>query len=166
MSDSSHSQETVERTPPPSFDALNRRDFSDADYWGPDTVYNLGAIGIYRGREEILGYFREMMDAMPDLVIEVERTIEDGPITVVQWNASGTFKGKPWQGFEATGKRLTLRGCDVMEWDGDKMVSNTAYSDSAEVARQMGLMPPQGSGAERMMQRAFNAFTRLRRRFT
>lgn len=126
MSDSTSSQQTVERTPPPSFDALNRRDFSNPTYWGPNTVYNLGSSGVLRGREEIVAYFREMVEAMPDLVMEVERVMEDGPITVVQWNASGTFDGKPWLGFEATGGRLTFRGCDVIEWDGDQMLSNTA----------------------------------------
>ena len=42
-------------------------------------------------------------------------------------------------------------------------MSNTAYFDGASFARQIGMLPPDGSGADRAMKSAFNAVTKLRR---
>jgi steroid delta-isomerase-like uncharacterized protein len=155
-----------ERPAPESFDAINRRDLSHAPWWGPDAVYNMGAAGVYRGRDEIVAYFQELLEAMPDFIIEPERTLVDGSVTVVQWNATGTFDGEPFQGIEPTGRRVTTRGVDVMEWEDGRIKTNTVYSDSAELARQIGLLPPADSLAERAMRGLFNTATRLRRRIT
>ena len=61
------------------------------------------------------------------------------------------------------GNLADLRGTDLMEVRDGKNVSNTAYYDGMSFARQIGLMPPQDSGAERAMKSAFNAATRVRR---
>jgi hypothetical protein len=42
------------------------------------------------------------------------------------------------------------------------IVDNTIYWDNAGFARQVGLLPPQGSRADRAMLRSFNAFTWVR----
>ena len=42
---------------------------------------------------------------------------------------------------------------------------NTAYYDGMEFAREVGLLPPQDSGAERAMKGAVNAVTKARRAF-
>ena len=42
-------------------------------------------------------------------------------------------------------------------------MSNTAYFDSMSVARQIGMMPADGSSADRAMKGAFNAMTKVRR---
>ena len=42
-------------------------------------------------------------------------------------------------------------------------MSNTGYFDGASFARQIGMLPPDGSGADRAMKSAFNAVTKLRR---
>jgi hypothetical protein len=42
-------------------------------------------------------------------------------------------------------------------------VSNTSYFDSMSIARQIGMLPPDGSGTDRAMKGAFNAVTKLRR---
>lgn len=157
---------TLEHPAPKSFDDLNAHDLSDPSYWGPDTVYTVPSVGVLRGREQIVAYFEEMLAALPDLIMEVERVLQEGRFTVVQWNATGTFRGGRLQGFESTGGRLTFRGCDVMECDGDLIRFNTVYYDSAVLARQIGVLPPEGSAAEKAMRAAFNAATRVRRRFS
>lgn len=162
----SNDETTVERAAPKPFDDLNARDFSNPSYWGPDTVYTVPSVGALRGREQIVAYFEEMLAALPDLVMEVERVLQDGRFTVVQWNVSGTFTGGRLQGLESTGGRLTFRGCDVIESDGDKIRSNTVYFDSAALARQIGMLPPEGSMAEKATRAAFNVVTRIRRRFS
>ena len=42
-------------------------------------------------------------------------------------------------------------------------MGNTAYYDGASFARQVGMLPAEGSGAERAMKGAFNAVTKMRR---
>jgi hydroxyacylglutathione hydrolase len=46
------------------------------------------------------------------------------------------------------------------------LVSNDAYLDGMTVARQLGLLPPEGSGAEQGMARALNARTKLESKLT
>jgi hypothetical protein len=76
---------------------------------------------------------------------------------------NGTFTGGPlFNGVQATGGRLQLRGCDVIDVRDGKIVRNTAYQDGIELARALGMMPPQDSPAEKAMIAAFNGATKLR----
>jgi hypothetical protein len=52
---------------------------------------------------------------------------------------------------------------DLLELEDDQIVSLTAYYDSAGYARQIGMLPADGSGADRAMKSAFNAVTKVRR---
>ena len=76
--------------------------------------------------------------------------------------AHGHFTGAPFQGIEPTGKPVEVRGLDLIELEGGEIVSLTAYYDGASFARQVGMLPPEGSGAERAMMGAFNAVTKVR----
>ena len=58
---------------------------------------------------------------------------------------------------------VELRGLDLMEIEDGQTVSNTSYYDGAAFARQVGMLPPEGSGADRMMKSAFNAVTNVRK---
>jgi hypothetical protein len=44
-----------------------------------------------------------------------------------------------------------------------KMVENIVYYDGAGFARQIGMLPAQGSAVDRGMTGAFNAVTKVRR---
>jgi predicted ester cyclase len=158
-------QAVQERAAPESFAWINSGDLTTPPWWDDESVYNMGSLGVFRGRDAIVTHFRSMVAAMPDFAIEVERVLQDGQHTVVQWNATGTFEGAPLQGVEATGHRVRLRGCDVIEWDGDVIRSNTVYSDGMDFARQIGMLPPEDSPGERALRALFNGGTRLRRRF-
>ena len=82
----------------------------------------------------------------------------------MQWRATGTFTGAPFQGIEPTGRRIELRGTDCLEIDDDgKITRNTAAYDGAAFARGIGMLPPENSGAEKAMRGAFNAVTKLRK---
>lgn len=66
-------------------------------------------------------------------------------------------------GLEPTGNHVEIRGLDLLELEDGELVSNTAYFDGAGFARQIGMLPADGSGADRAMKSAFNAMTKLRR---
>jgi steroid delta-isomerase-like uncharacterized protein len=146
------------------FEALGRRDpGSMAELWREDGVADIVPLGVLRGREEITTLFRELFAAVPDLETTVTRLVAGEHEAAVEWRMSGHFTGAPFQGVEATGRRVDMRGLDLIEVEDGKNVTATAYYDGMSFARQIGLMPPQDSGAERAMKSAFNAATRVRR---
>ena len=146
------------------FDAVAARDpEAMASHWSPDGVEDLVAERVLRGPDEIAGFFRELFAAMPDLETTVQRVVADDSHAVVEWREAGTFTGAPFQGIEPNGRRIELRGMDILEVKDKKILSNTAYYDGAAVPRQLGMLPPQDSGAERAMKAAFNATTRVRK---
>jgi steroid delta-isomerase-like uncharacterized protein len=145
------------------FEAAAARDPDGmASHWSADGVEDLVPIGILRGPAEVRGFFTELFTAVPDFDFVVERITANERVAAVQWRASGTFEGGPFQGIDSTGRRVELRGCDCVEVDGGKLVRNTAYWDNMAFARSIGMMPPLDSPGERAMKNAFNAFTKMR----
>ena len=154
---------TPEETVRSYFDAVIARDpDAMAEHWADEGIEEILPVGIFRGPEEVKAWFTELFTAIPDFEMTVERVLSQENDVLVQWRASGTFRGGPLMGVEATGRRLELRGLDWLEVEGDKVVRNTAFSDGSALARGMGLLPPQGSAAEKAMFGAFNAFTKAR----
>jgi SnoaL-like polyketide cyclase len=93
----------------------------------------------------------------------VVRTVRERDTVVVQWRARGTFTGGPmYNGVQATGTELQMRGCDVFDVRNDLIVTNIAFADGLELARSLGMFPPQGSPGERAMIGAFNTATKVR----
>jgi ketosteroid isomerase-like protein len=146
------------------FEALNQRDATLASgYLDPDVVEEITGVGILRGRDEVRAFFDGLFKAAPDMELIVDRTVTEGDTTVVQWRMNGTFTGGPlFNGVQATGGRLALRGCDVIDVADGKIVRNAAFQDGIELARALGMMPPQDSAAEKAMIAAFNGATKLR----
>lgn len=127
----------------------------------PDAVDDYVAIGEFRGPDAIRGFFAEMIAAFPDFSITIDRMVSAGPTVVVQWHVSGTFTGGAFQGIHATGRRVELRGVDVMEIADGKVQHDTIYFDGAAMARQIGMLPRRDSPADRAILAAFNARTRV-----
>jgi steroid delta-isomerase-like uncharacterized protein len=146
------------------FDALARRDpLAMADHWSEEGVDDIVPLAVLRGRGEIVAFFRELFAAVPDLETTVTRVVAGERQAAVEWRMTGHFSGEPFQGIDATGRRLEMRGLDLMEVEEGRIAAVTAYYDGMSFARQIGLMPPQDSSAEQAMKSAFNAATRVRR---
>lgn len=131
-------------------------------HWHPEGIEDLVAFGIYRGPDEIRGFFDELFAAIPDAEMIVDRVIADDRHAVVQWRMHGNFSGGRFQGLDAVGKHIEMRGCDVLEIEEGLITRNTAYSDGLDFARQIGMLPPQGSGVEKALYGAFNGMNKLR----
>ena len=146
------------------FEALNKHDLDlAAGFLDEDVVEEITGVGVLRGRDEVRQFFDGLMKAAPDMEVLIDRTVSEGDTTVVQWRMNGTFTGGPlFNGVQPTGGRLQLRGCDVIDVREGKIVRNTAFQDGIELARGLGMMPPQDSAAERAMIAAFNGATKLR----
>ena len=145
------------------FEATGAHDVDKAvEYGADDGVEDIVPVGVFRGKKEIEAWARGFLGASSDLEVTLDRVITDDTRAVVEWRFRGTFDG-PFQGLEPTGKKIDLRGTDIIEIEDNEIKRLTAYYDSTAFARQIGMMPAQDSGAERAMKNAFNAMTKVRK---
>jgi steroid delta-isomerase-like uncharacterized protein len=146
-----------------AFDAVTRRDPDGIVAMGaPGYVDDFVAIGEVRGHDAVRAFFRELFAAFPDFTITLGRIVADDTTAAVQWRAAATFTGGPFQGIAPTGRRVEIRGVDVMEIADGLIQHNTIYYDGATFARQIGLLPGLGSRADQALLAVFNAKTTLR----
>jgi steroid delta-isomerase-like uncharacterized protein len=147
------------------FEALADQDLDAiAAAWAPEGV--MTALGAeVAGPAGLRAYWAEFFGAMPDFRFEVQDVVADGDQVAVHWAGKGTFAGpNAFQGIEPTFARLDLAGIDLFDLRDGQIVRERAYTDGAEFARQVGLLPPAGSTAEQRVTRAFNGQAKLRRK--
>ncbi len=117
-------------------------------------------------REEVVAWFGELFDAVPDLHMEVEDVAIAGQPgrerATVRWHITGTFSGAPYVGIQPTGRPLDLRGMDLIDVENGRVAANNIYYDQLTFARQIGMLPPEGSLGDRLMTSAFNLVTKTR----
>jgi len=146
------------------FEAMDNRDaHAMASHWREDGVEDIVPVGVLRGHDELRDYFASLFAAMPDARTTVTRLVAGEQSCAVEWRLEATLNGAPLMGIEPNGKHIEIRGFDLFELEDGELVSNTAYFDGAGLARQIGMLPADGSGADRAMKGAFNAVTKLRR---
>jgi steroid delta-isomerase-like uncharacterized protein len=147
-----------------SFEVLNTRDVTPLrGFWTQDTVERFPS-RTCRGEDEIAAYFEEVIAALPDFRIEVRALAEQDEHVFVQWQVTGTHTGGDFQGIEATGKSLAIDGMDHFVLRDGKVASNFVVYDQMQFARQSGMLPEDGTGADRAFKLAFNAKTTLETR--
>lgn len=147
-----------------SFETLNTHTVEPLrEFWTDETVERFPD-ATYVGSAQIAAFFESLFAAVPDLRIEPLTIAEDGEHVFVQWRLTGHHTGTPFQGIEATGKRLEIDGIDHFVIRDRKVASNFVVFDQMQFARAIGLMPPDGSAADKGLKKAFNAKTKLLRR--
>jgi steroid delta-isomerase-like uncharacterized protein len=146
------------------YEAMDNRDVDAmVALWADDGVEDVVPIGVIRGREELRAFLSGLFAAMPDARTTITRVIAGEQDCAVEWRLEGTFTGSPFMGIEPTGSRVELREVSVVEVKDGEIVGITAYFDGASYARQIRMLPPDGSGVDRAMKSAFNTVTKVRR---
>ena len=108
--------------------------------------------------EGVRSYFNEIFGAFPDFTFAVQSTVTEGDRCAVLWRATGTFAGPgTFQGLNPNGARIDVTGCDVVQVQDGLLHGNLAHIPQLAIARQIGLVPPVGSQAERGLNAVFNA---------
>jgi steroid delta-isomerase-like uncharacterized protein len=146
------------------FQALNNHDLDAAtELWAE------GAVDRFVGQQELIapdgvrGYFSTLFAAFPDFSLEVLDLTTARNRTAVRWRGRGTFAGPgSFQGFSPNGARIEIEGCDVVTVSEDKIQHNDAYIDGADIARQLGMLPPVGSKADERLTKLANMRTKVR----
>jgi glyoxylase-like metal-dependent hydrolase (beta-lactamase superfamily II)/predicted ester cyclase len=133
--------------------------------WAPGGIDRLVGQPPLTAPDGIKEYFGALFAAFPDFELEVLDLTTYRTRTAVRWRARGTFAGPGrFQGFLPNGAVIEIEGCDVVTVADELIAHNDAYVDSGDIARQLGLLPPAGSLAERRLTRLANAGTRIRSR--
>ncbi len=120
------------------------------------------------GHAAVRAFLESTWLAVPDLTFTHEDPIfidSSGTRTARYWHGSGTHTGC-WDppGLKPGGGRVEFHGATFLERREDKLCRIRVVYDVASIMRQLGVLPPQGSPAERVIVTAANARTWLRRR--
>jgi len=143
------------------FNAINAHDVDALRELWADDVEERFPDTTCRGKEELSAYFKALWAALPDFHMEVVHAVEDGETVFARWKLTATHTGGTFSGIERTGKAIALDGMDHFTFRDGEMASNVVVFDQMEVARQLGLLPPDGSQADRALKAAFNAKTKI-----
>ncbi len=133
------------------FEAVGRRDLE-----AMTALYEPGAVGEIYGLVELTvpgtyrAWFGDLFRAVPDFELEIVEIVASGDKAAVRWQATGTFDGTTrFEGLEPNGASVDVRGCDVLTVRDGRIQHNDAYMNGAEMMRQLGALPPQGSAPEK-----------------
>jgi steroid delta-isomerase-like uncharacterized protein len=147
------------------FEAVARQDLD-----AMESHYESGGTGEIHGLVELTvpgtyrTWFANLFAAFPDFRFEILDVMAGDEKAAVRWRATGTFNGKVrFEGLDPTGAKVDVTGCDVLTIRNGRIHRNDAYMNSAQMAQQLGALPPAGSLPERAMLAALNLKMRLAR---
>jgi steroid delta-isomerase-like uncharacterized protein len=93
----------------------------------------------YKGRNGVRLFYEQLMKALPDLEIEVQRRHVADDAILVEVMIRGTHLGG-WRGLPATGRRVDFPLCGVYTFDADdRLAGEKIYYDRGTVLRQLGV---------------------------
>ena len=145
------------------FEAVGRRDLDAmTDFYEPGGTGEIHGLVELHVPTSYRAWFGDLFAAFPDFELEIVEVIAEGEKAVVRWSATGTFSGSArFEGLDPNGAGVDLEGCDVLTVREGRIVRNDAYMNGAEMARQLGALPPAGSAPEKAMTAALNLKTRI-----
>lgn len=143
------------------FGAIAARDLDAAvALWKPGGRDHIHGIADMRSHADIKAFFNSQFAAFPDWKFEILELASSGKNAACRWRVTGTFDGPgKFQGLAPTGGKIEMEGCDMLRVEAGQIVENNAYTNGALIAQQLGLLPQQGSTADRVVTGAFNAKT-------
>jgi steroid delta-isomerase-like uncharacterized protein len=101
--------------------------------------------GLYEGWNTVRERLAQELDGFTDLNHTVRSFVEQGDLFADEWTFVGTHTGsfRLPDGTELppTGKRVEIRGMEVVRVRDGKIVLNSLYYDTMAVAVQLGLVP-------------------------
>jgi steroid delta-isomerase-like uncharacterized protein len=93
----------------------------------------------FRGRNGVRAFYSQIMTALPDLQIDVQRRHVAADAILLEVLIRGTHLGS-WRGLPATGRRVEIPLCGVYTFDADNnLAGERIYYDRATVLRQLGV---------------------------
>src|SRR6476620_2696140 len=84
------------------------------------------------GRDNVIGFIAVFQEAFPDLRLEIEQLLTDGPAAAAEGVMTGTHDGvfyTPNGDVAPTGRAIALRWAEVYLTEGDTMKSEHLFFD-------------------------------------
>jgi steroid delta-isomerase-like uncharacterized protein len=108
--------------------------------FGETAKYEDEAWGEYHeGRNGVRNFYSQIMTALPDLQIDVQRRHVTGDAILLEVVIRGTHLGA-WRGLPATGRPVEFPLCGVYTFDADdRLAGERIYYDRGTVLRQLGV---------------------------
>ena len=117
----------------------NRHDFDTTMSTFDHPRYEIIATGdVHDGEGEVADYFKETRKAFPDQRNELVALHHADDAVVVEFDLKGTHLG-PLRGLPPTGREFTCRMTALFLFEGDRLVCERVYFDSATIQRQLGI---------------------------
>ena len=109
----------------------------------PDFVYDeVATARKVQGADETIAIWQGWATALPDSRATFHRELASGNMVVLEHTWNGTHSGPlemPTGTIPATGKRIDVRACAVLEIVGDKAALLRHYFDMATLLQQLGV---------------------------
>jgi hypothetical protein len=91
--------------------------------------------------------FEDRDEAFSDIELELSPLDAAGDHACVEWVATLTHSGPivvdPDLVIKPTGRRISLRGVTIADFDGDRICAFRQYWDEVSLIDQLGLLPPE-----------------------
>ena len=127
------------------YDLFNSRDFtkiksliSEQADWS-----DIAAGAKYQGQQCFQHYAQNWLTALPDGKVAIQNVINAGDFVVIELLGSGTHTGSfksPSGEIPATGKKVQMNVCDVLQFRDGQLIGAHTYYDVATLLRQIGVM--------------------------
>ena len=143
------------------FGAVGRQDLDAmAASWKPGATSDIIGLANLTAPDGVIAWFTELFEAFPDFALVVKKVIADEESAAVHWSATATFNGTgTFEGFKPNGASIDIEGIDIITVEDGLITSLVALQNGLELARQLGVVPPAGSAADKAMAAAINAKT-------
>jgi steroid delta-isomerase-like uncharacterized protein len=117
----------------------NRHDFAATLATFSHPRYEIIPTGqVYDGPSAVMEYFRASRAAFPDQRNELIALHHADDVVIAEFDLLGTHRG-PLFGIPPTGRSFTCRTVALFLFDGDRIVCERVYFDSATILAQLGV---------------------------
>jgi steroid delta-isomerase-like uncharacterized protein len=126
-----------------AYEVFNSADYAAfGDFIADDFIDHSPFPGQKPGLEGIIGAFKMMKNAYPDMKITVNDVIvnSSNDKAAVLMTFTGTNKGE-MMGMKPTGKSVNFQGIDLLYFKNDKATEHWGYIDTDTMMKQLGMMP-------------------------
>lgn len=119
----------------------NRHDFDATIATFAHPRYEIVPTGdVFDGEAAVRGYFAASRGAFPDQRNELRALHHADDVVITEFDLLGTHQG-PLRGIPPTGKSFRCPMTAFFFFDGDRIVCERVYFDSATILRQLGILP-------------------------
>jgi steroid delta-isomerase-like uncharacterized protein len=134
-------RETRERIVREHMESENRHEFDVTMGTFAHPRYEIVPTGeVYDGAEEVDRYYSESRAAFPDQRNELIAMYHADDAVLVEFWLKGTHEGE-FRGIPPTHKAFTCRCLAIFAFEGEGLVCERVYFDTATILRQLGLLP-------------------------